>query len=149
MLEDGRTAAAYEARGTDYREWRMALFENGEWTHGHPMPGTVNRTVVDINGEKVSKVFALEPLAKQADTAAVTYRNSQGESVFAIAKNLSGAAKNQNWQVEKTYFNVAKAKLQMKPVVAESGKVEAIVVNVKKGASQRLYLWHEGEFRAN
>lgn len=150
VLDDGRTAAAYEARGKDYREWRMALFENGEWTHGHPMPGTTNRILKDVNGTKVNKVFALEPLEKNGTTAAVTYKNSQGESVFAIAKKSSSSSvENQNWQVEKAYFNVAKAKLQMKPVTSDTGKVEAIVVNVRKGASQRLYLWHDGEFRAN
>ncbi|MGJ8682496.1 BNR-4 repeat-containing protein [Paraglaciecola sp.] len=150
VLEDGRTAAAYEARGKDYREWRMALFENGEWTHGHPMPGTVNRTLFDINGKKVKKVFGLEVLKNNGDTAAVTYQNNRGESVFAIAKQTSsGSTKEQNWQVEKAYFKVAKAKLQMKPVRNQSGNVEALILNVRKGVSQRLYLWHDGKFRAN
>ncbi|MDO6719844.1 hypothetical protein Q4575_10550 [Psychrosphaera sp. 1_MG-2023] len=156
ILGDGKIAAAYEAKGEGYREWRMAIFDNGSWTHGHPMPGTKNRTLVDTDGKKVSKIFALEKLGKQSDTAAVAYRNSKGESVFAIAKqrtNRSTKADNllnsQDWQVDKTYFNVDKGKLLVKPVANETGEVKAIIVNVRKAGSQRLYLWHDGEFRAN
>lgn len=156
-LDDGRPAAAYEARGKDYREWRMAVFDDGKWSHGHPMPGTVNRILLDENGRRVKKVFALEVLNEQADnaTAAVSYRNSAGESAFAIAKRISDSTSQnsdshqQNWQVETTYFKVSKAKLQIKPVKNLAGEAEAVIVNVRKGASQRIYLWHDGKFRAN
>ena len=152
VLEDGRYAVAYEARGKDYREWRMALFEDGQWSHGHPMPGTVNRTLRDINGKNIQKIKTLEVL-KENDagvSAAVIYQNSKNETVFAVAKKIDNLDNNkQNWQVEKTYFNVAKGKLQMEPVKDAAGDTLAVIVNVKKGDSQRLYLWHDGKFRAN
>ena len=56
ILDDGRTGAAYEARGEGYREWRMALFEEGKWTHGHPMPGTVNQVVHEENGNRMEMI---------------------------------------------------------------------------------------------
>ncbi|WP_448245571.1 BNR-4 repeat-containing protein [Thalassotalea agariperforans] len=152
VLEDGRYAVAYEARGKDYREWRMALFEDGQWSHGHPMPGTVNRTLRDINGKNIQKIKTLEVL-KENDagvSAAVIYQNSKNETVFAVAKKIDNLDNNkQNWQVEKTYFSVAKGKLQMEPVKDAAGDTLAVIVNVKKGDSQRLYLWHDGKFRAN
>ena len=152
VLEDGRYAVAYEARGKDYREWRMALFEDGQWSHGHPMPGTVNRTLRDINGKNIEKIKTLEVL-KENDagvSAAVIYQNSKNETVFAVAKKIDNLDnKKQNWQVEKTYFSVAKGKLQMEPVKDAAGDTLAVIVNVKKGDSQRLYLWHDGKFRAN
>ena len=152
VLEDGRYAVAYEARGKDYREWRMALFDDGQWSHGHPMPGTVNRTLRDINGKNIQKIKTLEVL-KENDagvSAAVIYQNSKNETVFSVAKKVDNLDNNkQNWQVEKTYFSVAKGKLQMEPVKDAAGDTLAVIVNVKKGDSQRLYLWHDGKFRAN
>jgi hypothetical protein len=150
ILEDGRTAAAYEARGKDYREWRMALFENGSWTHGHPMPGTVNRALYNKKGKAVNKIFALEIFDGKKDKAAVTYRDANGKSVFAIAKRIAKAgSQKQTWQVEKINFSVAKAKLQLKAVKDPKGNAQAFIVNVRKGLSQRLYLWHDGELRGN
>lgn len=152
ILEDGKPAAAYEARTLDYREWRMAKFDNGKWHHGLPMPGTTERTVTDLNGDKIKKVFSLEMLAKQGSKtiAAVTYRNSKGESVFAIAKKISSDSSNKlTWKIEQNYFNIADAKMQMEAVKNELGESVAVIVNVRKGKAQRLYLWHEGQFREN
>lgn len=150
VLDSGKPAAGYIARGEGYREWRMALYDDGKWTHGLPMPGTVNRTLVDADGKKIKKIFALETLYQDGDTAAVTYLNAQGESAFAIAKKLAGTdSKNQNWQIEREYFQVNKAKLQMEAVKNAADETQAVIVNVRKGDAQRLYLWHDGEFRAS
>ncbi|WP_111979556.1 BNR-4 repeat-containing protein [Algibacillus agarilyticus] len=151
ILDDGRTGAAYEARGEGYREWRMALFEEGKWTHGHPMPGTVNQVVHEENGNRIKRVYSLQVIKQKgrSATAAVAYRNAKGENVFGIAKQISASGDSKKWQIQKTHFSIAKAKIQMSPVKNERGDVVALIINVRKGKAQRLYLWHDGEFRAN
>jgi hypothetical protein len=152
VLDDGSYALAYEARGEGYREWRMARFNDGEWSHGHPMPGTVNRTLSTKEGKQVKSVQHLNVLGDEASSsrAAVVYRDTEGQSTFAIAKRVSKQKDgNQNWQVEEVVFAAPQAKLRVEPVLDESGNTVALVVNVRRGVSQRLYLWHKGEFRAN
>lgn len=150
LLNNGHSALAYEARGEGYREWRMALFDDGKWSHGHPMPGTANRTLTDPNGDVISDIQKLEVLTENPSntSAAVIFKNAKGESVFAMAKKVTRHnSTGESWQVEKEYFNVANAKMQMQLVKGQSTKDIAVIVNVRKGHSQRLYLWHDGQFR--
>ncbi len=161
VLKSGIPALAYEARGEGYREWRMAKYEKNRWSHGHPMPGTANRIVLSEAGQPIKKVIALEVLQKtgalgekpEALKAAVTYQNTAGESLFGIAKSVSYSDKKQTWKIEQVYFNVAQSqsqsRLRMESVKDNHENTVAMIVNVKKGAAQRLYLWHDGELREN
>lgn len=152
ILDDGTPAAAYEARTLAYREWRMAKFENGQWQHGLPMPGTTERIVKGMDGKPINKVFSLKKLATQGSekVAALIYNKRSGETVFAIAKQAANIENNkQVWQIEQNYFEVAKAKMRMEAVKNKQGESVAMIVNVKKGQAQRLYLWHNGQFREN
>lgn len=152
VRENGDHALAYEARGEGYREWRMARYDEGKWSHGHPMPGTQNRVLIDENGSKLKAIQSLIPLAsKQANQqAAVIYKSKSGENKVAIAKRLSNSnSELEQWQVEQVYFSVTKARLQMQEVNDASGNAIAVVLNIRKGNSQRLYLWHDGQFRKN
>lgn len=144
LLSNGKPAVAYIARGKDYREWRMVSYDKGVWTHSQPMPGTVDRGVTDASGNKISNVLSLETLgAKQnSNKAAVIYRTKAGKTVFAIAVKEKGS-KN-SWRVDKEYLNEGGTRITMAVV---KGKANAVVLNLKKGASQRLYLWQDGAFR--
>ncbi len=152
VLEDGRPAAAYEAMGPDYREWRMTVYEDGSWTHSLPIPGTQSRSLKDAAGNEIERIQDLEIIEGHGEvvTAAVLYENEQGESVFAIAKSSSATgAEEQDWIVQREYFTVSQSRLAMQAVRDEAEKAIALVLNVRKGASQRLYLWYDGEFRPN
>jgi len=151
VLKSGLPALAYEARGQGYREWRMAKYEKGSWSHGHPMPGTTTRTILDQTGQPLKNIISLEILEPQSGVlmAAVTYRNGTDESAFGIAKAIRYSEDKQVWKIEKRYLNVSQARLRIEPVKNNNGKAIAVIVNVKKGASQRLYLWHENKIREN
>lgn len=152
VLGEGQKALAYQAMGEGYREWRMAKFANNTWTHGLPMPGTVDRTVYDAAGTKISNIQALEAFTdKQGKlSAAVLYKTDSGDRVFAMANSLKAKSDaDQHWQVSKEHLQVANAQMQMKPVHNAAGETIALVINVRKGHSQRLYLWHNGEFKQN
>ncbi len=148
--QDGRPAAAYEAKGPGYREWRMVAHENGKWTHGLPMPGTESRSLINTDGKPVKKILSLVKFdaASPASKAAVIYIDQNGDTAFAIAKSSPAlGTQGQDWKVEKTYTAVSNARMQMKAVRDDDGGAVAIVLNIRKGASQRLYLWHDGAFR--
>lgn len=149
IREDNVPAVAYQARTKEYREWRMTAFENGEWKHSQPMPNTVNRTVFDSSNSQIDKIMHLEILANSPNenTALVIYKDAQGKSVFATAVRHDKTA--QNWHITKAHLSLANTRLSMEPIKNESGGVVAAIVNIKKGSAQRLYLWHEGQFRAN
>ena len=143
-------ALAYEARGADYREWRMAKHENGKWTYGHPMPGSENTILLDKNGNEVPRLQKLIKLGKinNVDKAAMLYKTPNNKINFAIAKRVSKPTGDINyWQLEKVYFSENKASMQIREI--KDAKTTAVVLNIRKGASQRLYLWHEGKFRGN
>lgn len=150
VLEDGRPAAAYEAKGTDYREWRMVAYEDGKWTHGLPMPGTESRSLVDAEGKKIKRIVALAKIeaGPQASTATVVYKDSNGETVFATATSSPElGTQGQDWKVDTKYAALPGARMQMQAVRNDTGEAVAVVLNIRKGASQRLYLWHDGELR--
>ena len=44
---------------------------------------------------------------------------------------------------------VSKARMQMQAVRNDADEAVAIVLNIRKGKAQRLYLWHDGAFRPN
>lgn len=142
ILDDKTPALAYEARTKDYREWRMVALKNGQWQHSLPMPGTEKRTVKDQNNQEIKQVQSLETLDDYS--AVVTYKNTKGHTVFATAKRIG---KTQDWQVEKAHLSLAKSRIQME-AVKHNDETVAIVVNVKKGEAQRLYLWHDGQFHS-
>ncbi|CAM4036389.1 MULTISPECIES: hypothetical protein [Pseudoalteromonas] len=145
ILSDKAPAVAYQARTKDYREWRMTVFKDGQWEHSKPMPGTANRTLVDSENNTISNIGKLEILTKEPNryTAAVTYKDRQGKAVFAIAKSDDA----QRWRIDQTYLNLAKSRIEMEIVKASNGQGVAVLLNVKKGSAQRLYLWRDGQFR--
>lgn len=150
VLEDGRPAAAYEAMGDDYREWRMVVYENGKWTHSLPIPGTKRNSVTDTSGRKIKSLLKHETIKEggSSATAAVIYRNAAGETVFATAqKSADSTPSEEAWTVDREYLNLSKASMQMHAVRNEAGDAEALVINVRKGSAQRLYLWHDGALR--
>lgn len=152
VLKDGSYSVAYEARGKGYREWRMAKFDEGKWSHNHPLPGTTNRKLLDKKGTYITDILALEVLeeGEQHLKAAVIYKNDSGNSVFAIANSSAvKGRKSHEWQVDKVALNVGKSRISMQPIKDDAENTVALVVNVRKGQAQRLYLWHDGAFRKN
>jgi hypothetical protein len=148
--DNGLSALAYEARGKDYREWRMASYHDGSWTHGLPIPGTQNRLLIDMNGEQIQAINKLDVLTidNENATAAVIYKNAFGKTIFATATRPYEANSMSNtWQVQQTFIEVVNGKLQQEIVTNAAGENIAVIVNVKKGNSQRLYLWHKGELK--
>ncbi|MFY8328165.1 hypothetical protein [Pseudoalteromonas sp. ZZD1] len=145
MLGDNTPAVAYQARTKQYREWRITSFKNGQWTHSQPMPGTVNRTLVDSKNNTITNILKLEVLSKEQDqyTAAVTYKDAKGLSTFATAISTDA----QNWRIDKTHLSLAKSRIEMNVVKKEHGTAVAVLLNVKKGSAQRIYLWSGGKFR--
>lgn len=147
---DGKPAAAYEAWGADYREWRMAVFDEGRWESGLPMPAMFPESLVDGAGNPLKAVndFAVIARRKGAiSTAAVIYKDVGGEAVFGIARAESAANETDPvWRVEEEVVRVSKARIQMQTVGEESGS-QAVILNIREGGSQRLYLWHDGAFR--
>ncbi|MFA3791992.1 hypothetical protein AB6T38_12815 [Aliiglaciecola sp. SL4] len=147
IILKGRTpAVAYEARTNDFREWRMTAYRNGEWVHSLPMPGTVNRTLHDSNNIEIMNIVDLEVLDKMAEslTAVVIYKTDDNKTIFAEAESHNG----QNWRVTEEQLSLKNTRIQMEPVKNIINDTVAVVLNIKKGVSQRLYLWHEGKFRA-
>lgn len=145
VLENNAPAVAYQARTKSYREWRVTSFENGQWKHSQPMPGAANRTLTDNKNITMTNILKLEFLGKEQGqyTAAVTYKDTKGQSIFATAKSDD----KQNWRVDKIFLSSTKTRLQMEVVNNEQGNTVAVLLNVKKGSAQRLYLWSEGKFR--
>ncbi|WP_371193876.1 BNR-4 repeat-containing protein [Glaciecola sp. SC05] len=155
VLKDGSYALAYEARGEGYREWRMASFNDGTWQHGQPMPGTANRRLLDTRGNDIKAIQSLEALTANNGiaNAVVVYKNAKGESVFALARSIDSTDKpedetKETWMLTDEYFKVAGARIELQTVKGQTDENIAFVLNVRKGASQRLYLWHEGKIRS-
>ena len=149
-MQNGKPAMSYEIRHPEPRHWLMATFENGEWKTDQPMPGTTVWTLVDNKGKRVKSIVNLEQLTSDGKnaTAAVIYLNSKKETVFAIAKsNNNTGIVGQDWQVESDQLALTGAGMQMKAVLNEKGEGIAVVVNVSKGKTRRLYLWHDGKIR--
>lgn len=146
ILKDNRPAVAYEARTQEYREWRMTAYKNGEWIHSLPMPDSVSRTLHDSHGNEVTNIVGLEVLGRSQEmlNAVVVYRNNNGNTVFADAHSENG----QNWRVSKEHLSLSNTRMQMEALKNAVNDTVGIVLNVKKGAAQRLYLWHDGKFQA-
>lgn len=146
VLESGAPALAYEARTKDAREWRLTSFNDGQWTHNLPMPNTVNRSLRNENGEEVIKILEIEELTKEQNNhhALVTYRNRNNHTTFAKATSQNGV----NWQVKDVYLSLKNTRIQMEAIRDSSGDAVAVLLNVKQGPSQRLYLWQDGTFRS-
>ena len=138
-------ALAYEARTKEYREWRMVALQNGEWQHSLPLPGTQKRTVRDQEDREIKQVQSLESI--DHDTAVVIYKNKQGHTVFATAKKISES--QQEWKVSKTHLDLANIRIEMDSVKDNKANTLAVILNVKSGEAQRLYLWHDGQFFGN
>jgi hypothetical protein len=146
-LESGQPAVAYEARTKDYREWRMAAFNNGQWQHSLPMPDTVNRTLKDEENKPVSNILNLVVLGKPSGkhTAVTVYRDADGTTYFSTVESKNGT----NWKVIKAHLALDNARIQMEAIRDDAGLSKGVILNIKKGAAQRLYLWHDGELRGN
>jgi hypothetical protein len=150
VLEDGTPAMSYELRFPTPREWKMATFEHGKWTHSLPMPDTEEQSLVDAKGNPIDTIIKIEVLTtdRKSATAAVIYKNHKKETVFAIAKSSKKTGiKGQDWNVEKAHLSLSSSGMQMQAVRDEAGEAVGVVVNVSKGNARRLYLWHDGEIR--
>ncbi|KMT66646.1 BNR-4 repeat-containing protein [Catenovulum maritimum] len=145
ILEDGRPAVAYQARTKDYREMRMVSYNNGQWVHSQPMPGTTKRSLRDLNNNQIEQIISLEALGSaQAQTnAVVVYRNSKGMTVFATASSQNG----RDWQVEKEQFSLSKSRIMLEAVKNSAGDTVAVILSIRRGDAQRLYLWQDGALR--
>lgn len=151
-IKSNKHALAYEARGIDYREWRMAKYQEGEWSYGHSLPGTKTTFIMNKNGETVLHSHQLIDLGKinNISRAAVVYKTAKNEINFAIAKRLPKSNSEAiYWEIENDYVSEQQASIQIRGIPDDTGKNIAVVLNIKKGQSQRLYLWHDGKFRSN
>ncbi|MDQ8198644.1 BNR-4 repeat-containing protein [Pelagicoccus enzymogenes] len=147
--QDGKPSAAYIALGQGYREWRMVQYQDAEWVHSLPMPGTESRTLIDENGKPVKRIFDLERIESKdkSKTAAVLYTDDNGNAAFGIASTSSELGTvGQDWKVDKVFASVPKSRMEFQAVRNDDGKAEAIILNIRKGKAQRLYLWHDGQF---
>ncbi|WP_342807861.1 BNR-4 repeat-containing protein [Alteromonas sp. M12] len=142
ILKGGTPAVAYEALTDDFREWRMTAFKNGKWIHSLPIPETVNRTLRDSNDVEIVNLEILDN-SNESPMALVVYKDSNGKTIFAEAESDNG----RDWHVTKKHLKLENVRIQMEAVKNRLGDTVAVVLNLKKGASQRLYLWHEGTFR--
>lgn len=150
--QDGNPAAAYVAKGPGYREQRMVLYKNGEWTHSLPMPGTESRTLVNASGNPIKNVMRLAKIdpGPQASSAVVIYQDDDGQTVFASATSRPElGTQGQDWKVDEVYAAVPGARMEMQAVRNELGEAVAVILNIRKADSQRLYLWRDGAFQAN
>ncbi|MBD1388676.1 hypothetical protein IC617_04470 [Neiella sp. HB171785] len=147
VLENGQAAVAYQVRAPGIREWRMTSFADGKWTHSQPLPGTENRTLTDSTGKPVANMINLELVGgnSSSNQAMVLYKTSKGDAVFASASRAN--ANSQDWRIVEDHLSVAKARMEMSPVRNETGDTVAVILNVRKGAAQRLYLWQDGKFQ--
>ncbi|WP_110429421.1 BNR-4 repeat-containing protein [Glaciecola sp. KUL10] len=145
LLDDGSPAVIYEARTKDMREHRMTAFINGQWTHSLPTPSKINTTLYDKQNHKIENLLKLEKLGTQSDqqTAMVIYRDKNKQTVYAEATSKNGS----DWFVSKTHLSLQSSRIQMEPVKNNLDETIGFILNVRKGASQRLYLWLEGAFR--
>lgn len=152
-LDDGKPAMSYELRFPEPREWKMATFTDGKWKSGLAMPNTTSRTLVSNEGKPIENILKLEQITNDGETAgaAVIYRDNKKGTVFAIANsNDEAGIIGQDWKVESEHITLSgKGGMQMKIVKDELNKVVGVVVNVSKGNSRRLYLWHDGKLRPN
>lgn len=147
---DGAPTMSYELRFPEPREWKMATFKKGKWTSSLPMPDTIRRTLKSNEGKVINTILSLEQLSSDGKTAsaAVIYRDKKKGTVFAIAKSDATIGLiGQDWMLESDHISLKSAGMQMKVVRNESDKAMGVVVNVSKGNSRRLYLWHDGEIR--
>ena len=106
---------------------------------------------VDAAGKSIKKIFALEKIEEEKDamTAAVIYMDNEGKAAFAIAQSSPElGVLGQDWRIEKVHVAVSKARMQIQAVRDEAGDAVAVVLNIRRGKAQRLYLWHDGELRA-
>ncbi|WP_245953164.1 BNR-4 repeat-containing protein [Alteromonas aestuariivivens] len=148
ILQNLQPAVAYQARSKNLREWRMTVWENGQWEHSQPLPGTRNRTLTDVANHNIDNIISLQVLGvgELENQAVVVYKNGRGETVFATAVRDNPGV--QNWQVEEEYLVLAKSSMEMEAVKDAEGNSVAVILNVRKGTAQRLYLWQDGVFRA-
>ena len=146
MLDDGRPAVAYQARTKSYREWRVASFNDGQWQHSLPMPNTVNRTLKDEKDNPVSNILNLEVLDTTSDkhNAVAVYRDEDGITYFSTVESTNGA----DWNVVKAHLALDNTRIQMEAIKDAEERNKGVILNIKKGAAQRLYLWHDGEFQS-
>lgn len=149
VLKDGSPALAYQARTKQYRQWRMTKFDGEKWQHSLPMPGTADRQLFDQTGLEITNVVSFQAMADKdsSNQALVVYKTQSGNSVFAQATKLPNSLNH--WQITNIALELNKSKIELKAVRGEEQKLLAAVINVRKGASQRLYLWQDGQFRAN
>ncbi|TAP37407.1 hypothetical protein EYS00_16325 [Alteromonas sp. KUL49] len=146
VLDSGAPAVAYLARINDFREWRMTTYNDGTWTHSLPMPGTVTRTLVNDSNQVIDNVLALEPLKSEGShfRSVVVYKDTNGTTHFAEATSING----NDWVVTKVNVSLTGARFELEPIKNNAGQTEAVLVNIRRGGAQRLYLWQDGEFRA-
>ncbi|MCM2680713.1 hypothetical protein [Echinimonas agarilytica] len=146
-LESKQPAVAYQVRAPGIREWRMTSFTNDHWQHSQPLPNTDNRTLLDEASNNIYNIVKLDVLGTgdNSKKAMVLYKDSSNNSVFASA--IRQSINDQHWRVEQKHLSVAKARIEMNSVRDDSGETISVILNIKKGASQRLYLWHDGKFR--
>jgi len=148
QLDNNTPAMAYQASTSNYREWRMTAFKDGQWTHSLPMPDTANRTLVDQNNQNIENIIALEPIEMSnsaLQSALVVYKDMIGNDVLAQAVSNN----SKDWQVIKIEVSMRKTRIQIDPIKNAEQETIAMVVALKKGKAQRLYLWHAGQFRGN
>ncbi|GEA07988.1 hypothetical protein KUL42_27490 [Alteromonas sp. KUL42] len=145
ILKSGQPAVAYEARTKAYREWRMAAFNNGQWQHSLPMPGTVNRTLKDEENKSISNILDLVVLGTPSGkhTAVTVYRDANGTTYFSTVESSNGT----DWKVVNAHLALDNTRIQMEAIKDDAGLNIGVILNIKKGAAQRLYLWHDGEFQ--
>lgn len=149
VLQDGSFAMSYEIRHPEPRHWKMATFQDNSWETDQPMPGTTVWTLIDNQNRPIETILNLEELDSD-DTnrrAAVIYRNAKKETVFAIASNNENGVVGQDWQIDRDHLALRGAGMQMKTVRNDIGETMGVVVNISKGKTRRLYLWHDGEIR--
>lgn len=146
VLDNGSPAVAYQARTKSYSEWRVASFNDGQWHHSLPMPGTINRTLKDENNNPVSSILDLEVLGKTSDnqTAVTVYRDGDGITYFSTVESKNAT----DWKVVKVHLALDNTRIQMEAIKDWEGLSKGVILNIKKGAAQRLYLWHDGEFQS-
>ncbi|AWB65560.1 hypothetical protein C2869_03520 [Saccharobesus litoralis] len=146
ILDDKKPAVAYQARAKNLREWRMTKFDNGQWQHSLPMPGTTNRVVVDSGNQPIKNIITFEEVNGQTqNTALVLYKDKKGQAIFATATKQQG--KQNTWRIKQQHAAVAKARMELQAVKNKQGEIVAAILNIRKGGAQRLYLWQNGQFK--
>ncbi|MFP5303375.1 hypothetical protein R2R70_19550, partial [Cobetia sp. SIMBA_158] len=78
------------------------------------MPGAANRTLTDNKNITITNILKLEVLSQEQNqyTAAVSFKDAKGQSIFATAKSNDG----QNWRIDKTHLSSAKSRIEMNVV---------------------------------